>query len=95
MALAELFGPNMPQLYGSSAQLLRDRPDCEDNLHEDMFFTLQFTRQVHVPLKLSNWQHGTVGKTAAMRCVQAAKARLRRAGGFCFRSMIGTDDSKT
>jgi hypothetical protein len=46
MALAELFGPDMPQLHRTSAQSLPDRPDFEDNLHEDMLSTLRSTRQL-------------------------------------------------
>jgi len=95
MALAELFGPNMPQLYATSARLLRDRLDFEDSLHEDMLSTPRSTCQLHVHHKLSTRPQRTVGKTTAMEFVQAAKARLFRARGFCFRSMIATDHPKT
>lgn len=93
MALEDLFVPNMPQLYGTTAQLLRNRLDFGDNLHEDKLFTLHLPRQFQVHHKLSTWLHRTAGKAAAMRFVQGAKARLRRARRSRFMGTRATEDS--
>jgi DNA-directed RNA polymerase specialized sigma24 family protein len=93
MALEELFVPTMTQLYGTKAQLLRNRVDFEDDLHVEMIVTLQSSGQFHVRHKLSTWLHRTVGKTAAMKFMQATKAGLRHERRSCFTGVKRTETS--
>ncbi len=93
MALEEFFVPNMPQFYGTTAQLLRNRVDFEDDLRVDMLATPQPSRQFQVHLRLSTWLHRTVGKAVATRLMEVVTAWLRRAHGLRFRGMRGTEIS--